>query len=251
MPTIVRDSPTPYYVQLFEILRDGILSQRYHVDDRLPSEQELCREYGLSRATVRQALSKLEGEGLARRVAGRGFFAADRSEVNGWSVQDADGFLELQLRHGRTGVTTQVLSSEYEVPAEHARLALGLGSRDRVLALKRVRSLDGEIAMYSTNWFPEKLAPIIESSEDVLSGSGSVNVRLRSAGYTTESAHRIIEAVPASPEVANCLEISIGTPVLRIRSLGLNQAGVKFDYYETWVLTDVLPLEVNVANSSQ
>ncbi|WP_171024199.1 GntR family transcriptional regulator [Microbacterium sp. 5K110] len=52
--TIERVSPVPYYEQLFEILRDRIAQGDIAEEERLPSELELCREFGLSRATVRR-----------------------------------------------------------------------------------------------------------------------------------------------------------------------------------------------------
>src|SRR5690554_4715365 len=103
--TIDRLSPTPYYEQLFGILRDRVQAGTYPQDARPPSEHDLCDEFGLSRATVRQTLSKLESAGYARRVARRGVFASTPEEPSGWILQDVDGFLESQLRHGRTGIT--------------------------------------------------------------------------------------------------------------------------------------------------
>ena len=72
---IERNSPTPYYDQLFVILSERIASGTIPVGEKLASEHELCEEFGLSRATVRQALSKLENEGLAERIPRRGVFA--------------------------------------------------------------------------------------------------------------------------------------------------------------------------------
>ena len=63
--TIERVSPVPYYEQLYEILREQISQGEIAEEERLPSELELCREFGLSRATVRQTLTKLENDGYA------------------------------------------------------------------------------------------------------------------------------------------------------------------------------------------
>ena len=109
MQTIQRDSPIPYYEQLYEILRDRILRGDYPVDERLPSELELGRDFNLSRTTVRQTLSKLESEGLARKVARRGFFVSEPEKSTTWTVQGAEGFLESQMRHGETGVKIKLM----------------------------------------------------------------------------------------------------------------------------------------------
>jgi GntR family transcriptional regulator len=244
---IERDSPVPYYEQLFDILRGRILGGTIAPDERLSSENELCREFGLSRATVRQTLSKLESEGYARRVARRGVFASAPGELSGWIIEDAQGFLESQLRHGRTGIATEVLDARFISPPQHVVDALDVDAAEQIFALGRLRSLDGRIAMFSTNWFPHDVGHIIAAADDVLQGTGSVNGRLREAGYLTGGAHRVIRAMRAPKTVAGHLRIRADQPVLRLRSISWDQEKVPFDYHETWVLTDVIPLEVNVA----
>jgi len=245
--TIERDSPVSYYEQLFVILRDQIVDGTIESDQRLPSEQELCREYGLSRATVRQTLSKLESEGYARRVARRGVFASSLDEPSGWTVHE--GFLESQIRHGRTGIETEVVGAHLVVPPQHVSDALQVDSEREIFALERVRSLDGRVAMFSTNWFPSDIGTIIAEAEDVVDGTGSVNETLRQAGFITAGAQRFIRAMRAPENVTTHLRIGPDQPVLRVRSLSWDAGGRRFDYYETWVLTDVIPLEVSVSAS--
>lgn len=244
--TIERESPVPYYEQLFVILRDRVLSGGLPTDARLPSELELCREFGLSRATVRQTLSKLESEGYARRVARRGMFAATPQQSAGWIVQDAHGFLESQIRQGNSGTTTRVVSAEFVEPPKHVAEALRTEPGEQVYALERVRSQDGAVAMFSTNWFPANVGQMMSAASDVLDGTGSVNSTLAAAGFVTSGARRVIHALRAPHNVVALLGIGAGDPVLRVRSLSWDHGEKPFDYYETWVLTDVVPLEVNV-----
>jgi GntR family transcriptional regulator len=64
----------PLYRQLDAILRDQIAGGQLQPGDRFPSEAELCVRYGVSRATVRQALEALDREGWIDRTPGRGTF---------------------------------------------------------------------------------------------------------------------------------------------------------------------------------
>lgn len=245
---IERDSPVPYYEQLFTILRDRVREGDIAADERLPSEQELCREFGLSRATVRQTLSKLETEGYARRVPRRGVFATSPdASSSGWIVQDTHGFLESQIRHGRTGITTEVVGAHYGAAPAHVAEALRVDEDDEVYALERVRSKDGRVAMFSTNWFPKDVGRIVAAADDVIGGTGSLNSTLHAAGFATSGAQRVIRAMRAPESIAAHLRIDADEPVLRIRSLSWDHDDRRFDYYETWVLTDIIPLEVNVA----
>ena len=244
--SIERTSPVPYYEQLFGILKDRIVGGDFPVGERLPSELELGREFGLARATVRQTMSKLESEGYARRIARRGVFAATPDVSQGWLVQDTEGFLESQIRHGRTGIETTVVEAGYLVPPPHAAEALRLQPEEQVFALKRARSLDGKPALFSTNWLPRESGAVVAAAADVLNGTGSLNSTLRDAGFVINGARRVIHAVRAPKEVARQLGTTPGGPVLRIRSLSWDEQNRYFDYYETWVLTGTVPLELNI-----
>ncbi len=75
--TIDRSADQPLHAQLKGLIRRAIEDGRLRPGDRLPTEHELCRHFGLSRTPVRQALLELAQEGLLTRVPGRGTFVAD------------------------------------------------------------------------------------------------------------------------------------------------------------------------------
>ena len=75
---IDRTVPIPYYYQLEGLLREQIAAGRYETGQRVPSEKELCKQYGVSRTTVRQAVGKLVSEGLLHHLKGKGTFVGKR-----------------------------------------------------------------------------------------------------------------------------------------------------------------------------
>lgn len=74
MVHIDRTSPVPIYHQLKTFIREQIESGLWRPGDRIPTEQELCHTYGISRSPVRQALKELVHEGLLVRRPGAGTF---------------------------------------------------------------------------------------------------------------------------------------------------------------------------------
>ena len=74
-------STGPKYKMIYQQLRQALANQDYAVGDRLPSENELVEQFGVSRPTVGRALAQLETEGLVERRAGSGTFvsAQDRN----------------------------------------------------------------------------------------------------------------------------------------------------------------------------
>ncbi len=76
--TIDRSADEPLHAQLKGLIRRAIDEGYLRPGDRLPTELELCRYFGLSRTPVRQALLELAQEGLLIRLPGRGTFVAER-----------------------------------------------------------------------------------------------------------------------------------------------------------------------------
>jgi GntR family transcriptional regulator len=71
-----RSSFVPLYYQLQELLKEQIESGEWKPGERMPSEPELARSYGVSRVVVRQALAILEDDRQVTRIQGRGTFVA-------------------------------------------------------------------------------------------------------------------------------------------------------------------------------
>jgi len=78
MHRIFGDSPIPRYVQLAELLRARIGRGQWAAGGRLPSLDELGREFDVARVTVRQAIDVLAREGLVSPEQGRGTFVTQR-----------------------------------------------------------------------------------------------------------------------------------------------------------------------------
>jgi DNA-binding FadR family transcriptional regulator len=84
-------------------LKRELLSSRWQIGDRLPTERELGERYGLARNTVRRALESLEQEGLIRRHVGRGTFKAGSgskpmTQAEPWELEGASPADVLECR---------------------------------------------------------------------------------------------------------------------------------------------------------
>jgi GntR family transcriptional regulator len=80
-----KDSSVPLHVQLANVLREQVIRRELEPNDRLPSERELCQQYGISRITVRQALSELAQAGLVYSSVGKGTYVANAAFQEGYS----------------------------------------------------------------------------------------------------------------------------------------------------------------------
>ncbi len=141
-----------------------------------------------------------------------------------------------------------MLSADEQPFPEHVCHALRIAEGSRGLVLVRRRLLDGAPALIGTNYHPPHVEPVIKGSADVLSGEASLNSALAREGFVAYGAQRIIHALGAPADIAELLSVPEGDPLVRIRSATWDQSTVPFDYYETWLRTDVVPLEVATAS---
>lgn len=74
-------SPIPRYAQLAELFRQRIVRGIWGTGDRLPTLEELMKEFDVARVTVRQAVGLLEREGLVSAQRGRGTFVTGRPDA--------------------------------------------------------------------------------------------------------------------------------------------------------------------------
>ncbi|WP_139991639.1 GntR family transcriptional regulator [Paenibacillus paridis] len=75
----MKEQQTPKYMQLKQQILSWIVTAQFKPHEKLPSENEIGKQFEMSRQTVRQALGDLEQEGWLYRAQGKGTFVSDQS----------------------------------------------------------------------------------------------------------------------------------------------------------------------------
>jgi GntR family transcriptional regulator len=241
--TIDRASPVPFYFQLAELLEEEIVSSRWVPGVRVPSETELCTRYGLSRTTIRQALARLEQEGLVSREKGRGTFVSD-SRPRSWLIQSTEGFFHDEfLRAGRS-VTSRILRLERIELPRWASDSLALAPGSEGMVVERVRSVDELVALYVINCLPAFAAEAVVG----LQPDESLYQRLFEAGaISVVGGNRSLQAVTAGAKLAKLLEVDAGAALAYIESVTWDEADRPVDCYRAWLRTDRMRLDIQVS----
>lgn len=208
------------YEQIASDLRDAIVRGDYRIGAQLPSEAELAARYGAARGTVRQAVALLAAEGLvgSRQGARRIVLGTERSQ----SFAELHSFAQWARLMGYRASGT-VLSSERRPcsPVEAARLSLEPG--EEVLAVLRLRRLDGEPVLVERTVYAGWIAPAVERLDP---DCESVTQELyESVGLVFAYGEHLIDAVAAGSEDARLLGVRRGSPLLRQRRVTTNQEG--------------------------
>jgi GntR family transcriptional regulator len=131
--------PLPLWAQLARELRRRLASGEF--DDKFPTELELAGAFRVSRATVREAIRRLRGEGLLDARRGSGTFVVHRHLDA--PILGTSGLAQAITAAGHIE-TSKVLRVEPAPAGETAARALGTTSRETVLYVERLRYADGE-----------------------------------------------------------------------------------------------------------
>lgn len=245
-PAIERTSPVPFYFQLSRALKEEIVAGRWPAGQQIASEPALGAHFGVSRTTVRQALARLENEGLLRRVKGRGTFVA-AAAPRSWMLHSPDGFFRDESERLGIAVTSVILRQEVAELPDWACDALGLpvGSQGAVLA--RLRYVDGRVALYTVNHLPVELADTVLG----LAPDASLYEQLLERdGRAVHGGRRTVEAVSAGDELGRLLELPAHAALSYIESVSWDQERRPFDCFATWLRTDRTRIEVEITRSS-
>ncbi len=241
---IDRTSPVPFYFQLKRSLAEEIAAGRWGVGDRLPSEPAICEHFAVSRTTVRQALSELEAEGMIRKEKGRGTFIA-QPPSNSWLLQSSFGFYDEAVSKGHK-VRSRVLRRDSGALPRWATDALQLEPGREGVTIERLRWVDEDLVMYvQTHLIPEFAEGVMSADLD----SGSLYGTLReSDGVAVFGGRRLVEAVTASTDLAQMLEVDPGAPLLYVESVSWDSQVRPFECYRAWHRADKTKIEVQVVN---
>jgi len=184
----------------------------------LPSEGQLANEIGVSQGTVRKALDELAAENLLVRRQGRGTFCAEHDEE-----RILFQFFKLVCDDGVTHFPdSTILDVESCIGCDAERAALELQADDRVIRVRRLRSLGGSPVILETVSLPESVFPGLA---DGPVPNNLYSLFARRYGVTIAHAREKLKAVLLTAGQADLLRVAAGSPALEIDRVALSLDG--------------------------
>lgn len=201
----------PRYVKIRESLRAQILSGELERGQKLPSEDELAVQYGVSRMTVRQGISELIDDGLLYRRHGVGTFVSfphierDHSRLSNFFDNS-----NLQGIHAKATIL------EIELVPANAKIAhaLVLETGEPVIRIKTLRQADDIIITLHDAYIPHRLFPELLNKDAEILDVQNLWSRFEKSGYPVNRAVQKLEAQLADQDLADLLQIKSGAPIL-------------------------------------
>ena len=201
-------------------IRQRILEGRFE-DGRIPPETELADELGVSRTTVRDALSRLENEGAIYRRQGAGTFVNEHGLRIKSRLEEIWSYEQVLDDHGYEP-SVEVLSESSGPAGEATAELLGLSPSDEVLSIQKVFREDDEPVIVTTNRIPTSILVDSDYEDDEA---------VPLFEFVEEHCDRVLEyyvseiiPVALDPNTAAALGVDAGTPAICFDEVGFDQS---------------------------
>ncbi len=233
--TIDRTKPQKLYSQLLEILIGHIVKDDWRVGSQIPTEDQLCGRYNVSKATVRLAVAELVSLGYLKKFQGKGTFVRRKKPGNR---------IPMLLNLGEDDCTScivRVIESRTLLPYDAVRDHLNLTDGNNCLFVSRLIIIEGiprlmqRIHIASALMRESVHAPIVEEMQNYPSLHAFLET---GCGIRIQWVREMSDASAVGEQEAGFLELSPGAPVLRVRQVCYTHGDEPVSYSESLYRTD-------------
>ena len=229
----------PVYLQIREAIYNKIISGEYKAGEKLPAEEKLAEEYGVSRMTVNKALMELVSREYLTRIQGSGTFVSkmrrEGTKTRGMSFRDS-------LMKKGFKVDTIVLEKKMVTPNKEVAEILNISITSRVMFLKRLRKVHENPIVVQESYLSSKVS---EKLFNLDYNQYSLYDSLKEICQTEiVRAKDTVEAKAATGEVCDWLEAEEGFPVLVARRVAYDAENDPIELSNSIYRSDQYVLEI-------
>jgi GntR family transcriptional regulator len=221
------------YLRLFNMLRSQILDGSYSAGAKLPTERQICDNYGVSRITCRHAFRLLQEQGFIERYQGRGTIVRSTQPrklpilVNDYS----ESISKLAPSTDR-----KLMYWERIVPPKDITDILGLFKMESCWLAERIDYLEGKPIAFDKAYIPMGLASKITA--EMLARVDFLTAWLESENLEMSHVQNSIEAVKATQEIRKRLQVSSNYPILKVTDIMYASTGKVLSVFVTFYRGD-------------
>lgn len=208
---IDRDNPVRLYRQLSELLKKRIENEEWLIGSQIPTEDELCRAYDVSRATVRGAIAELTRDGYLIKQQGKGTFVLKKVVADKLAMFVT--FDELMIEPSE-GVKTNVLAQTIMMPVDDLAEKLDIAHDKHIIFIKRLRSVADISILIQESFIPLHLCP--DLLKENLESISLFEFFDKKAGLTITNVKNSFEITYLGAEEARLFEYPVKTPALAL-----------------------------------
>jgi GntR family transcriptional regulator len=227
----------PRYYEIEQTLRARVAT--LDPDSPLPSDAQLCEEFGVSRMTARNAVQRLVQDGLVYRLPGKGTYVAATGAHR--EASNLTSFTKEMRRRGRAP-SSRFLERELRKASELEERRLQLPEGSSVVSIRRIRLADGEPVAIE---HAVLRADAADAALDADLEKGSLHEALSAGGFVLTRGHGTIGSEPAEPDEAALLDVPSGWPLLVERRVIVDERGKPLELTESRYASGRYALDVD------
>jgi len=221
-------STVPLYCQLKNIILEKIETNEYKEDSKIPSEQDLCEEYSISRPTVRQAINELTNNGQLYKLKGKGTFVSKRKSII--HIKDYSGFTD-SILDSMDPDKKDVLSVSTITSDDCVRLREVFNiktERHEFTKIVYVNKRNDEIFSVNTSYIPVSLFPDI--AEDIANKKPSYEILRGKYPLVPCSSKSTLEVIYTDQVDAGLLHVQPGQALIEISNVLFSKSGQAVEF---------------------
>lgn len=209
----------------------GLIS-RTPAGQQLPSEPDLAKQLGVSRATLREAMRAFETQGLIRRRQGAGTFVVGKVPVMDSGLEVLES-VETMAHRMNLSVAVSDLHAESVFADQELANAMNIPLATHLTRIRRVMQTEGRPVAFLVDNLPESIL----HPEDLQSNfSGSVLDFLMARSDPPRTSRAAVSAIGATADVAKALEIQRGDVLLHFSAQLFDASGNILAYSKTYFI---------------
>lgn len=228
--------------RIYLLLKDAILSGRLPVDSKLPGENKLAEQHGVSRVTVRRAMEALQSAGLVARKAGVGTVVLEQPLDATVMTASVSNLMPNMVKMSQAS-QVRLLEFAYIPPPEMIRERLGMAKGGKVQRSVRVRMIDGKPFSHLITHVPEAIA--LHYNEMDLANT-PLFVLLERSGVKVDHASQSISATLASHDVAQALDVTVGSPLISLTRVVFDEQSRGVEHLEALYRPDRYRIQIDL-----
>lgn len=226
-------SNIPLHHQLYCHIRDCINSGEYLPHDKLKSESEMQKEYGVSRITVRRAITDLAYDGLVRKIHGKGTIVLPRKnqrDITNLSSFSSDAKTK-GARPGSIILKFDIVSANVKIST-----ALKISLDEQVYFLKRLRTINGEILSLQNTYITSRKD--LQFKREDFTENSSLYEMLEVRGIQLDCADETIETFPPPQDIRTQLFLEENQWVFYKERTTYDIQGFPIEFSENYYIAD-------------
>lgn len=222
----------PLYQQLYDNIRKQISAGIYKPGEKIPSEGDLCKEFNVSRITVRNALDELVKEDILFKKRGKGTYVTIPERIE---ATCAGNSFTNSCHRINAKPSTKIISTSVEKANKYASEALSIKQEDKVICIKRLRLIDDVPVIFEVDYFRiDYMFLLKEELED----KSLMEVISKNISTPPKRVEDIFEVKYSNKEYSNYLKCASNMPLLKVRQLVYTENNDVLYYNEQHIRSD-------------